>query len=210
MGILMKTDRKTERVVLASGSPRRRELLGLLFDRFDVIVSDCEEVVTGSEPEEVTMELAGQKGEAVAAEGAKTPEGRERVADVVIIGADTVVSIDGEILGKPKDLADAERMLRLLSGRSHRVSTGVVLIRTDENGAPIRRKRFVETTKVYVAELTDEEIAAYLDTEEPYDKAGAYGIQGLFGKHISRIEGDYSNVVGLPVHRLYEEWKEGI
>ncbi len=188
-------------IILASGSPRRRELLTLLFDEFEVIVSDCQETVTSQDPEKVTEELALQKAEAVAG---SLPL---RTDPVIVIGADTVVSIDGKILGKPADQKQAVDMLRVLSGKSHNVSTGVALVGL-EDGRQTRLKVFSETTKVRVAELTEEEIISYVNTSEPYDKAGAYGIQGMFGKHIQGIEGDYNNVVGLPVHRLYEELKD--
>lgn len=186
-------------IILASGSPRRRELLTLLFDEFEVIVSDCQETVTSQDPEKVTEELALQKAEAVAG---SLPL---RTDPVIVIGADTVVSIDGKILGKPADQKQAVDMLRVLSGKSHNVSTGVALVGL-EDGRQTRLKVFSETTKVRVAELTEEEIISYVNTSEPYDKAGAYGIQGMFGKHIQGIEGDYNNVVGLPVHRLYENF----
>ena len=170
-------------IVLASGSPRRRELLTMLFDQFEVMVSDCEETVTSQDPEKVTEELALQKAEAVV--GSLPPS----TDPVIVIGADTVVSIDGKILGK-----------------SHNVSTGVAVIGVDA-GVQTWFKSFSETTVVTVAELAEEEILAYVNTNEPYDKAGAYGIQGMFGKHIQGIRGDYNNVVGLPVHRLYQELK---
>lgn len=186
------------RIILASGSPRRKELLGMICREFEVLVSDCEETVAGIVPEEVTKELSRQKAEAVA----------KNIPDAIIIGADTVVSVDGEILGKPKDRAEAYDMLKQLSGRTHQVSTGVTLIRTGENGERDYHYSFAETTLVRVACLAEEEIHAYLDTDEPYDKAGAYGIQGIFGRHISGIEGDYNTVVGLPVYRLYQELKK--
>lgn len=170
----------------------------MICDDFSVIVSDCEEIVSCTEPEEVTIELSRQKAEAVA-------EGR---ANAVIIGADTVVSIDGEILGKPQDRVHADAMLRKLSGKTHKVSTGVTIIQTGSDAKVICQTSFAETTLVCVEELSEEEIRTYLDTDEPYDKAGAYGIQGRFGKHVSGIEGDYNNVVGLPVHRLYNELKK--
>ncbi len=190
--------KKKASIILASASPRRRELLGMICHDFSVIVSECEEIVSSTVPEEVTIELSTQKAQAVA-------KGR---ADAVVIGADTVVSIDGEILGKPKDREDACRMLRMLSGRTHQVSTGVTILQTGADADVKGESRFAETTLVHVAPLSESELASYLDTDEPYDKAGAYGIQGMFGKFITGIEGDYNNVVGLPVHRLYEEWKK--
>lgn len=187
-------------VILASGSPRRRELLAMLFDEFEVIVSDCEETVTSQDPEKVTEELALQKAEAVAGSLSLCAD------PVLVIGADTVVSIEGKILGKPADRQQAADMLRMLSGKSHNVSTGVALIGLDA-GVQTWNKSFSETTVVTVDELSEEEIMSYVNTNEPYDKAGAYGIQGMFGKHIQGIGGDYNNVVGLPVHRLYQELK---
>lgn len=191
-------DDQDQTIILASASPRRKELLSMICDDFAVIVSDCEEIVSGTEPEEVTAGLSRQKAEAVA-------KGR---ANALVIGADTVVSIGGNILGKPKDRAQADAMLRMLSGKTHEVSTGVTVIRTGSDGSVVWQSSFAETTLVRVSELDEEEIRAYLGTDEPYDKAGAYGIQGEFGKYISGIEGDYNNVVGLPVHRLYEELKK--
>ncbi len=194
----VKMQTKEASIILASASPRRRELLGMICHDFSVVVSECEEIVSSTEPEEVTIELSKQKAQAVAA-------GR---ADAVVIGADTVVSIDGEILGKPKDREDACRMLRMLSGRTHQVSTGVTILQTGPDADVRWESSFAETTLVHVAPFSERELRSYLDTDEPYDKAGAYGIQGMFGKFISGIEGDYNNVVGLPVHRLYEEWKK--
>ena len=188
-------------IILASGSPRRRELLTMLFDEFEVIVSDCEETVTSQDPEKVTEELALQKAEAVAGSLSL------RTDPVIVIGADTVVSIDGKILGKPADQQQAVDMLHMLSGKCHNVSTGVALVGLND-GRQTRFKSFSETTEVMVAELTEEEINSYVNTSEPYDKAGAYGIQGMFGKHIQGIGGDYNNVVGLPVHRLYQALKD--
>lgn len=194
----VKMQTKKASIILASASPRRRELLGMICHDFSVVVSECEEIVSSTVPEEVTIELSKQKAQAVAA-------GR---ADAVVIGADTVVSMDGEILGKPKDREDACRMLRMLSGRTHQVSTGVTILQTGPDADVRWESSFAETTLVHVAPLSERELRSYLDTDEPYDKAGAYGIQGMFGKFISGIEGDYNNVVGLPVHRLYEEWKK--
>ncbi len=185
-------------MILGSGSPRRKELLGLIVDDFTVQIPNCEEVVASSDPREVTEDLSRQKAEAVARAG-------EDISNAVIIGSDTVVSIEGEILGKPENREEARTMIQKLSGRCHLVSTGVTLICTAEDGTVQKVKTFSETTKVYVAGMSETEIEDYIGTKEPYDKAGAYGIQGIFAKYIEKIEGDYNAVVGLPVHRLYEE-----
>ena len=185
-----------KRMILASGSPRRKELLQMLEVPFEVLVSDTNEVITKNEPAEVTKELSYQKAMAVA----------EQVEEGIIIGADTVVSIDGKILGKPADTEEAREMIYKLQGKSHMVYTGVTVIA--KSGDMVSASSFAEGTKVNVAPMTENEIEAYISTDEPYDKAGAYGIQGLFGKFIEGIKGDYFNVVGLPVHRLYEELKK--
>ena len=185
-----------KRMILASGSPRRKELLQMLEVPFEVLVSDTEEVITKNEPAEVTKELSYQKAMAVAG----------HVEEGIIIGADTVVSIDGKILGKPADTEEAREMIYKLQGKSHMVYTGVTVIA--KSGDMVSASSFAEGTKVNVAPMTENEIEAYISTDEPYDKAGAYGIQGLFGKFIEGIKGDYFNVVGLPVHRLYEELKK--
>ena len=183
-------------MILASGSPRRKELLQMLEAPFEVLVSDTKEVITKNEPAEVTKELSYQKAMAVAGQ----------VEEGIIIGADTVVSIDGKILGKPADTEEAREMIYKLQGKSHMVYTGVTVIA--KSGDMVSASSFAEGTKVNVAPMTENEIEAYISTDEPYDKAGAYGIQGLFGKFIEGIKGDYFNVVGLPVHRLYEELKK--
>ena len=185
-----------KRMILASGSPRRKELLQMLEVPFEVLVSDTNEVITKNEPAEVTKELSYQKAMAVA----------EQVEEGIIIGADTVVSIDGKILGKPADTEEAREMIYKLQGKSHMVYTGVTVIA--KSGDMVSASSFAEGTKVNVAPMTENEIEAYISTDEPYDKAGAYGIQGLFGKFIEGIKGDYFNVVGLPVHRLFEELKK--
>ena len=164
-------------IILGSASPRRRELLAQIGAEFEVRVSNKEEVYHSNVPEEIVKELALMKAENVAEELAEeNPAGA--VKSTVVIGADTIVVQDGKILGKPADEADAVRMLTGLQGRRHDVA-------------------------VYVNEMTEEEIRAYVETKDPLDKAGAYGIQGRFAAHIDRIEGDYYNVVGLPVSRVY-------
>lgn len=195
MGIL----NKEPRFVLASGSPRRKELLGGIIPSFDIIVSEADEasVPKTLAPELYVEELAMLK----AAASAKTIEKKK---NCIVIGADTVVTLDGEILGKPADKKDAFDMLRRLSGRKHDVYTGYCVMRLTD-GTSVSR---AEKTEVYFKELTDEEIAAYIETGEPMDKAGAYGIQGRGGVFINKINGDYNNVVGLPVSALYDVLKK--
>lgn len=187
-----------ENIILASASPRRRELLQMLGLRFAVLPSEKEEALTAASPRELVEALARQKAEDIFS---------RQTGDAVVIGSDTVVSAeDGTIFGKPKNAEDAARMLRQLSGRKHRVSTGAaVFVRRD--GRELRES-FVSECAVWMDELSQAEIEAYIATGEPMDKAGAYGIQGLGAKYISRIEGDYYTVVGLPVHELYKKLKE--
>ncbi len=185
---------KQLRLVLASKSPRRKELLQLLGLPFEVIVSEEEEIITSTNPAKVTEELACQKAAAVA----------DLLDGGIVIGADTVVAADGKILGKPKDRAEARAMITMLQARSHMVYTGVCLVDSADREHSLC---FHTGTKVNVAPMTEEEVEEYIRTEEPYDKAGGYGIQGLFAKYIEGVEGDYFTVVGLPVHALYEALK---
>lgn len=210
--LLAKKEKKMYKLILASQSPRRRELLKMLGIEFDIKVSNCEEIITSSEPAQVTMELAKQKALAVANELVKQTAFETEIADVrvasdaknkeniIIIGADTVVAADGEILGKPKDKDDARRMINKISGTSHQVYTGVALVLV--KGAK------AACIEVEVCQMSSQEIEDYINSDEPYDKAGGYGIQGIFGKFVSGIRGNYNNVVGLPVHRLYYTLKE--
>ncbi|MDO5346105.1 MAG: Maf family protein [Lachnospiraceae bacterium] len=183
-------------IILASGSPRRRELLEQIGIPFQVMKSDAEEIITKSAPEEVVLELSAQKAEAVA----------EQVEEGVILGADTIVAIDGEILGKPAGREHAGRMLKQLQGRTHSVFTGVTLI--GKQAGKKERRSFFRETKVQIHSMSEEEIEAYLDTGDAFDKAGSYGIQGPFAAYVDGIEGDYSNVVGLPVSAVYQALKE--
>ena len=179
-------------LILASKSPRRKELLSLITRDFEIIPAVGEERADKSlSPSEYVTELAKHKAEEVACS----------YPDDTVIGADTVVAIDGEILGKPRDEADARRMLRLLSGCEHSVFTGTCIIYKNKNIA------FCEETKVRFFELSDKEIDDYIVTGEPFDKAGAYGIQELGALLVSGITGDYYNVMGLPVGRLARELK---
>ena len=193
-------------IILGSASPRRRELLAQIGAEFEVRVSNKEEVYHSNVPEEIVKELALMKAENVAEELAEeNPAGA--VKSTVVIGADTIVVLDGKILGKPADEADAVRMLSSLQGRRHDVYTGVAVLDYDENGEK-RVYNYPVGTAVYVNEMTEEEIRAYVETKDPLDKAGAYGIQGRFAAYIDRIEGDYYNVVGLPVSRVYRTLRE--
>lgn len=182
------------RMVLASKSPRRRELLEMLGAQFEVITSDCDENITGLAPRDLVHELALRKAEAV----------YERLndPDAIVIGSDTIVTPDGvKALGKPRDRGDAVRTLTELSGKWHSVCTGIAVIgRAADNTS----KKIAETveTKVKFLDLTKEECERYADTGEPLDKAGSYGIQGRGGALVEKIDGDYYSVVGLPVSRL--------
>lgn len=178
-------------LVLASASPRRRHLLGQLGLSFDVHPSDVDETVPpGIEPSALVRHLAMEKAVAVA----------HLYPDRLVLGADTIVVLDGAVLGKPADAAEARAMLVQLSGEMHTVFTGLALVHLNS----ARRESAHEETDVYFDALSDDEIARYVDTGAPMDKAGAYGIQDDYGAaFIHRIEGDYYNVVGLPLHRLY-------
>ncbi|MCR4678724.1 MAG: Maf family protein [Lachnospiraceae bacterium] len=192
-------------VILASGSPRRKELLTQAGIAFEVITSDADETPTKTVPAEIVMELSKRKGEDVYERLER--EGRiDKAGETLIISADTLVFFKDERLGKPKDKADAFRMIKELSGDVHDVITGVTL--TYVNRGQKKQVRFFEKTEVSVYDLTDEEIEAYIATGEPMDKAGAYAIQGFFGKYIKGINGEYANVVGLPIARLYHEIKK--
>jgi septum formation protein len=174
-------------LILASASPRRRELLAQAGYTFEVITADVPELrKPGEDPIRFVTRLAREKAEAVLS--------REAVpADTIILGADTIVVVDEEVLGKPQDEADAARMLRLLSGRTHQVITGVCLAKGRE------RQRAAEVTFVRFTTLSDQEIEEYVATGEPLDKAGAYAIQGRASRWVPRIHGCYFNVVGLPL-----------
>ena len=180
-------------IILASGSPRRREILSELGAEIKIITADVDETSNETDPEKLAQELACKKGLAVYER--LVAEGSPDVA-FPIISADTVVFCENEIMGKPKDRADAFRMLKKLSGKAHSVTTGICIVK---NGTPFSS---YSTTKVFVDPLTDNEINAYIDSGDPFDKAGSYGIQGIFSKHVSKIDGCYFNVVGLPVNAL--------
>ena len=185
-------------IILASGSPRRKELLSSSGIKFKVITSDTDETIQNLSPEETVRELSERKAKAV-------QEILEEEEEAIIIGADTIVSCEGQILGKPTNREHAKEMITMLSGRSHQVYTGVTLIKTDLLGKITDLVCFAEGTDVYVKKLSENEILEYVSTGECDDKAGAYAIQGIFGKYIDRFEGDYNNVVGLPVDRVLQE-----
>jgi len=190
------------RLILASSSPRRAQILrdaGLVFS---IISSAVDETpIPGEAPGELVLRLANAKAELVAARS---------VGPAIVVAADTVVVLEGQLLGKPRSTDDARHMLEKLSGRTHSVVTGVSLIRLPD----VEQRAFVETTLVHFDRLSANEITRYLATDEPHDKAGAYAIQGRAGRYIPRIEGCYYNVVGLPLARLLQElhelgWSEG-
>jgi len=196
-------------IILASQSPRRKELLEQIGLEFEICPAKGEEIITKSIPEEVVMELSKQKAEEVAAMVASFGENHKDIttpSDILVIGADTVVAYDGKILGKPVDEADAKRMLTMLSGNTHSVFTGVTLVLIDKEGRA-GELVFYEKTDVKMHAMTEVEIDRYIATGEPMDKAGSYGIQGKCAIYIEKIDGDYNNVVGLPITRIYQELK---
>lgn len=186
-------DKKTENIILASASPRRRELLGMIFEEFDILPADIDENISDSVPVELRPVRIAEKKARHIAQG--HPES-------LVIGCDTAVIVGGVMLGKPKNRADAEKMLRTLSGRSHKVITGCCLCLDG------RELSFSEVTEVEFYELSDSELKKYLDTGDWADKAGAYGIQNQAGLFVRGIVGDYNNVVGLPSARLNREIKK--
>lgn len=210
-----------KKIVLASASPRRLELLRQIGVDPEVIVSHVEEVVTSFVPGEVVMELSRQKAEDVA---------KSQEAGTLIIGSDTVVAVDGRILGKPCDHKEAEAMIRSIAGRSHQVYTGVCLVVKGETDEEDVVRNFFDETDVEVYPMTEEEILGYAGSDKPADgtegqicstwidsvtgkpewkdKAGAYAIQGYFGRYIKGMRGSYANVMGLPISMVYQEMKK--
>lgn len=194
-------------IILASASPRRKELLRQINIAFEIIPSKGEEIISSSIPKEVVQQLAKQKAEDVV----KSLNEEKRL----VLGADTVVACENQILGKPSDKKQAIQMIGCLQGKAHQVYTGVCLSRLEEDGR-IFSKTFYEKTEVWVAPMTEKEILDYIEGRyeaqpgeklEWEDKAGAYGIQGCFAAFITGIQGDYNNVVGLPIARIYQELK---
>ena len=183
------------RVILASKSPRRKEILGNLGLKFDIIVADADESSDIRDPELLVQELARIKGRAVL-------ERLDRTEEFLLIACDTLVYAEGEFLGKPKDKADANRMMHLLSGKAHLIVSGLYLNCCGKEIA------VSAVTKVCFDQLTECEIEEYISTDEPYDKAGGYAVQGKACVFVNGLDGDYFNVVGLPVNLLYRTLKE--
>lgn len=197
-------------IILASASPRRKELLEQIGLEFEICPAKGEEVITKTIPHEVVMELSKQKAEEVAAMVVGFQKENQDIttpSDILVIGADTVVAYEGNILGKPKDEEDAKRMLTLLSGNTHSVFTGVTLVLIDKSGR-VGELVFYEKTDVTMHAMTEAEIERYVASGEPMDKAGSYGIQGKCAIYVEKITGDYNNVVGLPIARIYQELKK--
>lgn len=199
--------RRYMKIILASGSPRRRELLTQIGLEFDVIVSDAAEYSSASEPAVLVQELSEIKARSVYD---KLTGGGMADEDFIIIGADTVVAYRGRILGKPQTEAEAKSFLSMLQNDIHEVYTGVTLLRHLACEADAEVKTFCEETRVQFEAMSDKEIDEYVSTGDCMDKAGAYGIQGFCARYIKGIEGDYNNVVGLPTARLYAGIKEWI
>ncbi len=210
--------KKDIKIILASGSPRRRELLSQAGYEYTVVTSDVDEETDTLIPKDYVMELAERKAKDVCdkekvkwlefeksmvLQAPSADEIKSAAEGFVVIGADTVVALNNRILGKPYDYDDAYNTLNSLSGQTHHVYTGVSIIYYD--GEKSQTKTFYECTEVTFYPMTHEEIVWYLSTKEPFDKAGSYGIQGMGGIFVKEIKGDYNNVVGLPLARLYHE-----
>ena len=189
---------KNRRIILASASPRRREIMIQAGYEFKVMVSHKEEFYTSSQPDEIVKELALLKANDIAEQIEQK--------NTAIIGADTVVAFDGKILGKPKTKEEAFDMIQSFQGNKHQVYTGVAVLEFDEQGNKKITNEAVKTD-VYVNPMSAEEIWAYIERDNVLDKAGSYGIQSGFACHIEKIEGDYFNVVGLPISFIYKTLK---
>lgn len=180
-------------VVLASASPRRKELLTQIGIKFRTCTSKKEEEILRNKPEEIVKDLSYTKARDVYDRGNR---------DAIVIGADTIVVADEEVLGKPKDKEEAFAMIKKLQGDVHQVYTGVSIIWQQNNNTHV--SSFVAMTEVELYYMSDEEILSYIELKEPYDKAGGYAIQGYFARYVKQIKGDYNNVVGLPIGKLYQ------
>ena len=188
-----------KKIILASASPRRRELMAQAGYEFEVQVSHKEETYISETPDDIVKELALLKARDIAEQN--------EAKDLVVIGADTVVAYQGDILGKPSSKEDAFAMIQSFQGDKHQVYTGVAILSYDEEGNETVVNHAVKTD-VYVNSMTDEEIWKYIESDNVMDKAGSYGIQSGFAIHIEKIEGDYFNVVGLPISYIYSILKE--
>ncbi|MBO4890314.1 MAG: septum formation protein Maf [Lachnospiraceae bacterium] len=200
---------KDFKIILASASPRRKQLLELAGFEFDIWPSDKEEVITKKIPEEICVELSKQKAIDVASSIRTYNDLHKELTtetDILVIGADTIVVKDGSILGKPKDEEDAVSMLMALSGNTHSVYTGVTFVFSGKDGR-VGEYSFYEETKVSFYPLDDEDIKSYVGSGDAMDKAGSYGIQTGAATFVRSIEGDYYNVVGLPIARVIHELK---
>jgi septum formation protein len=187
---------KLPKLILASGSPRRAEILNSVGWKFDKLIADIEETELANEkPADYVLRLANEKADKVS----------QRVLNGLILGADTTVVIDQQIIGKPNDLADARRMLKLLSGREHKVLTGIALVNKESNQTEKRVKSIsgLQETKVKFSKMTSDEIDFLTEKGEPLDKAGAYAVQAQAALFIEEIQGDYWNVVGLPINLVF-------
>lgn len=180
------------KIILASKSPRRKEILASAGYDFDVKVSNADENVSANSITEMSLMISKRKCDAVFEEN----------KDCVVISADTIVVINDKVLEKPKSVDNCREMIKTLQDNVHEVYTSVIVKSIEKEVS------FLEKTKVFVGKMTDEEIEEYINTSEPYDKAGGYAIQGIFGKYIEKIEGDYYNVMGLPIYRLNKVLKE--
>lgn len=190
---------QTKKIILASASPRRRELMEQAGYEFEIQVSHKEEKYISVTPDEIVKELALLKAKDIAEQN--------KTKDLIVIGADTVVAHRGAILGKPKSKDEAFNMIKGFQGDKHQVYTGVAILSYDAEGMENIINHAVKTD-VYVNPMTDEEIWRYIESDNVMDKAGSYGIQSGFAVHIEKIEGDYFNVVGLPISYIYEELKK--
>ena len=188
-----------KKIILASASPRRREIMAQAGYQFEVQVSQKEERYISTQPDEIVKELALLKAKDIAVQNGEK--------DFIVIGADTVVAHKGKILGKPQSKEDAFEMIRDFQGDKHQVYTGVAILHYDREGKETVINHAVRTD-VYVNPMTDEEIRTYIEKDNVMDKAGSYGIQSGFAIHIEKIEGDYFNVVGLPISYIYKVLKE--
>jgi len=192
------------KIILASGSPRRKQLMELAGLSCEILISNVDETISGA-PEYQVTELSLRKSRATL----ELLKSREKIAftDTVIIAADTLVYIDGEVLGKPANAEEAFVMLKNLSGKAHKVYTGVTLLKTDAGGED-EVSTFFDVTSVFFHSLTDEEINAYIQTGEPFDKAGAYSVQEKGAVLVDHVEGDFYTVVGLPISKVYRALKK--